>query len=501
MVRSREQAPRSSGLERAGRGLALAGLAALLALAGLRLARKPCVGVADNLDYWRVARPAGIEVESERRREHHVVCSFPLAEADLLGGFSSAAAVAAFSRHVGWGLDRPAGSFDLRQLGLLYWAAAAVVLAGAVAAGLPPWLALLIAWVGLDPGFLLFFNSLYADPALVLGLLGTVAFLAVARLGGEPDDPLRRRLALAVVLCCAALAGFSKMQYSTFPLVLLACCSLALLLRRRRPDRFELAFLVLLASLAAAAPWHFFRGGGPRFLAANNYNAVYGGIARVASDPAAALAALGIPEEHRARPPGNFFADRAAGDPVLPHLRRLSRLRLAGLYLRDPGALLETAGRIEATIWRVRTHPRETWSREESALRSRPYATPEQFSVWRGRLLGRLPGARTVALLALATAVLAFRAWRREWTSRATVWLFLLLWTASQMAVAVLGEGFVNLHQHLVGSRLGFDLLLVLLLGEALRSLARAALAALRRRAARGASTAPREPGPTPAPG
>jgi hypothetical protein len=51
--------------------------------------------------------------------------------------------------------------------------------------------------------------------------------------------------------------------------------------------------------------------------------------------------------------------------------------------------------------------------------------------------------------------------------------LFLVLWTSSQFAVVILGDGLVSLKQHLVGARLGLDLLLILLLFELGSALAR----------------------------
>ena len=66
---------------------------------------------------------------------------------------------------------------------------------------------------------------------------------------------------------------------------------------------------------------------------------------------------------------------------------------------------------------------------------------------------------------------LGYRAVRGGWKSADTVWLFLVLWVTSQAAIAVLGEGFVNLHQHLLGARFAFDLLLVLVLASILAAL------------------------------
>jgi hypothetical protein len=440
---------------------ALLALLLLVAVQAARLlARDPCVGVADNRDYWRVARPAGIEVEAQprHRQGRFVICTYPKTEPRLGSLFSSAALVAWTARPLRFGLAVPAGEFDLRQAGLLYGALAAALLAAALALGLSAIRALLFAWVLADPGFLLFFNSLYADPALLLGLLGVVCLLPL------PLETRRARWAIpALLIFCALLAGASKMQYSVLPGLLLAACLAGLLFERKRPDRAGLALLGLLAVAAVAAPANFFWGSGPRFLDANAYDAVYSGIARVASDPDAALAELGIPAEFRSRPAKSFFAERIGhDDPVLPSLRKLSRLRLAALYLRDPEARKETAARLARLLEKQETNPRGNYTREESGGEPRGYETPWQLSVWRGRIFGGLPAYTLWLFLAAMLGALLWRAARRRWTDEDTLALFLVLWVIGQSAIGVLGDGLATLEQHLLGARLGLDLLLVL---------------------------------------
>jgi hypothetical protein len=455
--------PRLAPLARYARYAALALLLLVIVQAARLLARDPCVGVADNRDYWRVARPAGIEVEAQprHRQGRFVICTYPKTEPRLGSLFSSAALVAWTARPLRWGLAVADGEIDLRQVGLLYGALSLALLAAALALGLPPLRALLFAWVLADPGFLLFFNSLYADPALLLGLLGVVCLLPL------PPPPIAGRRARwavsALLVLCALLAGASKMQYSVFPGLLLAACLAGLLLERRRPDRTGLVFLGLLAVAAMAAPANFFWGSGPRFLDANAYDAVYSGIAQVASDPDAALAELGIPAEYRARPAKSFFAERIGhDDPVLPSLRKLSRLRLAALYLRDPEARTETAARIARLLEKQDTHPRGTYTREESGSQPRGYETPWQFAAWRGRIFGGLAAYTLWIFLAALLGVLIWRAASRRWNAEDTLALFLVLWVISQSAIGVLGDGLATLEQHLLGARLGLDLLLVL---------------------------------------
>lgn len=455
--------PRLAKLAPIARYAALALLLLVAVQAARLLARDPCVGVADNRDYWRVAQPAGIEVEAQprHRQGRFVICSYPETAPRLGSLFSSAALLAWTARPLGWGLAIPAGEFDLRQVGLLYGALTLALLAAALALGLPAPRALLFAWVLADPGFLLFFNSLYADPALLLGLLGVVCLLPLT---AGTRRARRERFAIpALLVLCALLAGASKMQYSVLPGLLLAACLAGLLLERRRPDRSGLVFLGLLAVAAVAAPANFFWGSGPRFLDANAYDAVYSGIAQVAGDPDAALAELGIPAELRSRPAKNFFAGRIGhDDPALPYLRKLSRLRLAALYLRDPEARTETAGKIARLLEKQETNPRGNYTREESGGGPRGYETPWQFAVWRGRIFGGLPAYTLGLFLAAVAGALIWRAARRRWTGEDTLALFLVLWVISQSAIGVLGDGLATLEQHLLGARLGLDLLLVL---------------------------------------
>lgn len=455
-------------LRRVGRFLALAGILLLFAKSGLLLARDPCRGVADNRDYWRVARPAGIKVERQKRGGAYVVCSYPIGESKLASGFSSSALLARLGSHFDWGLDVPPGRFDLRQIGLLYWLFSVVLVIGAVLLGLPVFLALLFAWVLADPGFVLFFNSLYADPTLIVALTGLAALMPLASFERVREDPgsRRHRFLLILLWMLASAASSSKLQFSPFALALAAAYGVAAWAYRKRPSTNQMLFLIALTIAGLAAPLHFFRGSGTRFLDANNYNAVYGGIARVASHRDRSLEFLGIPPEYRSRSTKDYFAAgvRQGDQGVVRSLRHLSRLRLAWTYLRDPGALFRTATAIEGIFQKVRTHPRGTYTQLESPGRTRADRTLEPYSFWRAKLLRSLPSQFVWMVLVITTSVLVVRGARRSWNPICTLLLFLTIWVTSQMAVAILGEGFVNLHQHLVGARLGFDLMLVTLL-------------------------------------
>lgn len=447
---------------------ALLVLGSLLAWAAWLLSRDPCVGVADNLDYWRVGRPAGIDVRPPEEPGGYVVCTYPLATGDLGRLPSAPAAIAWLVRHL-------AGSreFDLRSLGLAYLFASVVLVVVALAAGRPTAAVLGAVWVAVDPGFLLFYNSLYADPCLILGLLGVVLFLPATAIASTGSTP-RARWATWALIPCAAVAGLSKMQYSSFPTVLLLICIVALALRRRRPGFGELAFCAALAGLAVGAWWHFARGSGPRFIAANDYDAVFSGIAVLAHEPAVALDRLGVPAQARSLAGGTYFdADPGERAVAAESLRALSRWRLGWLYARDPEAVLRAARRAARELWKTGTNPRGNYTREESGGDPRMYRVPFQFALWRTRLLGWLPAWTVWVFLGALAVWLLVAAWRPAWTAVDSLTLLLLLWVPGQSAVAILGDGLVSLHQHLLGARLALDLLIVLTAIRGLEAVAR----------------------------
>jgi hypothetical protein len=123
----------------------------------------------------------------------------------------------------------------------------------------------------------------------------------------------------------------------------------------------------------------------------------------------------------------------------------------------------------------IASHPRGVYPRQENDRHAvkRIYGESWQFSnLTRIAYNGWRP-AILLLLLAPAAWILA-AAVRGGWSAGSATMLFLLLWFFSQCALAVLGEGFINLHQHLVGARLALDFLLVVFLVEVGSALAQA---------------------------
>jgi hypothetical protein len=463
---------------------------ALLAFAAFTLWREPCLGVADNGDWWRVMRPAGIDHEvAPRRPGGFVHCELTLFDGDLATGLSSPALVAWASKDLRPVFAASPGRFDLRQIGVLYLFLVAVLVAWALAGGagrrVSPWLVAGWCYVLFDPGYLLFFNSFYADPALLVAVFGLSIWLVKdggvatpeqeATAAAETDGSRSVGIAVSIAIgtALASLGGGSKMQYVLLPAAaLFAVASLGWTsrppasapLHRSRAVAIVLASLVILA---LALPWHFFHGPAPRFLSVNNYHAVFAGLLQVTGEPERALRELGVPEEHADLPRRDVWSGRVPLDhPVHASLTDLSRVHLLALYLREPSAVGATVVRIDGALAGRVPHQRGTYAREAGRRRWAQYEVRWGFSRLRAAFSWLRPWW-LAALLALAGLLWRLARDRSAWAGRHAAALFLLLFTGSSAVVAVLGDGFVALDQHLLGTRFALDLLLVLVLHEA----------------------------------
>lgn len=452
---------KAAGLQRWISALACVGIVFLFGFGLRTLTAEPCVGVADNLDYWRVMRPAGIRhVEPLEQPGVFVRCIFEVEEADFTTLASSSALLA-------WLAKGFSTSVDLQQLGVLYLVLLGALWITGLLAGLSPLLLLALCWVFFDPGYFLFFNSFYAEPTLFLALSGLVIWLM--RWGAKPWDlwsldRVRRIAWIGLLLGLTAMGGGSKMQFVPLPAVVLGALAVPFIRARRRPTRNTIIAAVLLLSLAVAIPWHFFRGTGARFPEANNYHAVYAGILKVSQDPQSVLQALGIPTEYWDLPRRDIFSTRVSSEhPVHESLANLSRARLASLYLADPSAIGSTLTIVRNKLTLPAPHTRGNFPRIESGDRKQRFSVPWQFSRLRARLLRPWPTSIWF-VSGIGVIWIGWLLWKNELTPAAVTVLFLLAWMFTQIAVSVLGDGFVALEQHLLSARLAFDFALCVLI-------------------------------------
>jgi hypothetical protein len=452
------------------------GLLLLFAFAFHTLLRAPCLGVADIDDFWRVMRPAGIEhIKPLVKKGRFVICTFKTGRAHLASGTSSATMMAWSAKHFGWGLRPGPGLMDLRQMGRVCLLMVLCIVIASLAARASPLLLSLMLYVLVDPGYLLFFNSFYADAAFFIALFGITLWFErygdLSRGFWELDD-LRWAGVVAGLLGLVLLGGASKMQYVLLPAFVTIGLTAPLVINGRKSPIRATSVSLVLALLSVAMPLLFFFGPAPRFLEANNYHAVYGGIVQVASDPDGVLRDLGIPRRYWQLPRTDYWtAGVADSHPVHRHLRHLSRIQLLRHYVSDPGAVRVVLAEIEAAMALVETDPRGHYVRDATHRRKTTFKTWWQFSRIHGAVYRAWPAVIWLILGVGGTwGATALLGGRRNGPKAAA--LFLTLWAASQFVVIVLGEGLVNLRAHLVGTRLALDLLLILIIWDMTRSLA-----------------------------
>lgn len=425
-------------------GLAL--VVGLLLQGAHTLVAAPQRGMADNGDFWRVTSAAGLRspVSVGALRHRFVQPTYLRGTPSPDARFSSAGLVARAAAAWPMGLREP---FPLRRMGMLLLCLATALFALGAAQGAPLLVCAAVSWVLTDPGYLLFFNSFYADGVALLGVVGVAIVLCGTRPGGPSVG------ALVALVACAFAIAFSKQAHA--PVALLTGAAILCIGPARRSVRGPVV-ACLCGCLCAGGAYHFTRGSGHRFPHINNYNAVFAGIGVVASRPPQALAGLGIGRAHHDRAGSHYFQG-----PVPAALARdlggLSRLQLARTYLSDPVAVGRAAQRVQQRLAAERrflgNYP---YSRADPVPRI--HAPGWAFSRVRQALLPA-PGAFWLAWL--AAAVWAWRAGRRaRWAAGAWVAVGLLGITAAvESAVAVLGDGFFSLSRHLLMARFATDLM------------------------------------------
>lgn len=427
----------------------------LLAYGATQLLGRPLLGMADNGDFWRVTGPAGLEnPRGVGTPTHRFVQPFyRRVPPDDRVGHSSTSLIARWAMSLPGG--RP-GTFHVRRMGALLLGLTCILFAVAAlrsgGAALPTCVA--FAWVLMDPAYLLFFNSFYADAVALLGILGCATLLCVR--GAAPS-----RMTLGLLLLSAATVAWSKQAHVALALAL-AATLLAIGGTRRSPGNWIAAALSVLVTVGAA--FYFTRGPGPSFPQINNYNAVFAGIGPVSRDPERSLRTLDISPEWLDRV-GTHYFQQPVPHELARELESLSRPRLASLYATDPGALATVLGRAQQNL----SSPRRVLG-NYSYWRERPYRRIHRVPWSFGRLREALLRHPAVfwSWWFIVGAATAFFARRRKgttgpWAAATFLWLTVGLETAT----AILGDGLFALGGHLRVARFANDLLLALVLALA----------------------------------
>ncbi len=443
--------------------------ALLLVLDAVRLLWPPIVGLPDNGDFWRVMRPAGIRYLALPSQKF-VVPEFALVKPPLRH-LSSPALVAVVARGMPIGSARR-GFMDLRQVGAANWlllGAAAALFVGASPEGLV--VGLLLIWTLNDPGYLLYFNSFFADAVAFIGALGVVAWLV--RQGSSAVSPRQRaRLSLAVILF-SSLAAFAKESYAPMGMVAAAAVGVAVLRSPSRANRSAWALIFAMAGVAVLAPCYFVWGAGYRSPVDNRHDSVFMGIAVASEDTAATLAALGVPRE-KSYLKGKSVFD--VDEDELRVARKVSFGRIAVRYLHDPHAVRFAIGRVGEVLAMPFTNTAHDYTTVGPHAFPWVRSAPWQFGPFR-HLLVRQPWQVwawfTTGLVWIGAAIA-----RRRAGALVGVVAYLLGLFTTQIAVAVIGDGLRTLNRHLLLARLSLDWCILIVLF----SLVRAGFAAFERR-------------------
>jgi hypothetical protein len=353
-------------------------------------------------------------------------------------------------------------------MGLLYLTLVGGLMIASVIVGLPGIIVVCLLYVVVDPGYLLFFNSFYADPTMLVAMVGLVVWFH--RWGALPTPFwrlgwLRWAAWTGALIALVVLGGLAKMMYMGLPMVVLLVMAIPLVTNGRVAPRRAAALGTALLLLAILVPIHAYKELGPGLRWANNYHAVYGGIVPMSSHPDRVLRALDISEEYWDLPRRDVFSGETPHThPVHAELKDLSRLRLLGLYLADPAAASRMAGRVQDLLSTVASHPRGNLVRGHGGSKKKAtYETWWQYSKARAALFGSFPAALWL-LIAGTTLWLGESVRRGRWNNLKSSLLLLLVWALTQMIVVVLGEGFITMQQHLLSTRFALDLMLVLMI-------------------------------------
>ncbi len=448
-------------------GVALLTAVALFLWAVVLVLGTPVYGAPDRGDFYRVADLAGIGVPAVDPKHPVVHPDYALTGAPSLDRTTTTAALCAVvARPVRVVFGKDVDRFALHQLGLVYLVFAAAVLGGAVFAGVPSSLVLLLAWSLLDPTRLAYFNAFSTETPELIGIVGlTAAFVAL--------DPFARRTrrrmttteraAAAVLFALLTLAvGFSRAPAALVPLTVVGVVAgrfRRFAARPSTPKTTRVFFVGALgAALIAAVPVAYFAGGDvARFRSINAYHRVFLGIAAASRSPERTLDGLGIPATELPRVGTSYF-DTKVPDELARTLARVSSARVATSYLSEPAALAEALKRTGRSLAR---------GRNPGAYDAPPPAHRERLAGTQSSVHDAVFGALPPLVWIVALGGLGSAMFRREGPRSALVFLFATFVT--QIGIAVAGDGFYALGRHLIVARLTLDLIAVLVVWELLR--------------------------------
>ena len=319
-----------------------------LARAALLVSHDPALGYGDPSPWHRVAGCVGvapIPVTLDAQGRPRPAAGYHTAGLGAGGCYPSSAAVLAAPVVLVVGIasiasDEPEILVPLQAFGIFTLVLTAL-LALAVTLALRPHPGANIAHaivffvVIADPATTLWFNTLHAEPAAILGAYATVAACTVIAL--RQDDCPRFWWILGVGL---AMLGLAREQFGMLPLLLALIAAPVLLRRSRRRASGILAVAVVTAVLQFALDTPGEQGDRDRA------DAHAGLLASVSSNPAATLAILGLPARCADVSPSSWLAKPSPPSGECPEADGVALGPLAELAVAEPQTLLRAVSRV-----------------------------------------------------------------------------------------------------------------------------------------------------------
>jgi hypothetical protein len=279
------------------------------------------------------------------------------------------------------------GAFNLALFTLLVLAVAMALRAHPVASVVHAGLVfILIA----DPVATLWFNTLYAEPAALLGAYGAVAMTVVIILGGGASW-----LPWGLLGACLVALGFSREQFCYLPLALAALAAPALRLKSRR----RTWGLVIVAAVVAALQMVMAPLRPADVSPTNRVNAYLGVILASSGDEAETLARLGLPARCAAMSGATWSSRRGEVlETACPEAMSLSSFAFLKLVPAEPLTLLRAVSRVLPAAESI--VPGGVGISSEGAIRAVPDLPPRAMSFV--ALLSKTPA------MAFATIIVTF---------------------------------------------------------------------------------------------
>lgn len=422
-------------------------------------------GVADNSDFHRLLAWYGMDHRADGVREplfDYVDLRYErvIGQAPLQLGYPSSGLLFLTGARVAALLIGDDG-LDIRLSGLAHglgWLAAWGLLLVASRPLRPSvrWTFLgVLTLMTADGAYVAYLNTFYSEPASLVFLLATVA--AGLHLSFAPTP----RAALLL-----AAAGFglvaSKPQYAPVGIVLAGVLLLARPVRTRAVVAAALALVALPASSYLVLP--------ASLREANVYNSVFTGVLPHSTEPAEAVADLGLDPELAARGGSDFYSTGALDDAALraTFFGRVDHLDVALHLLSHPATLLRLVGAATARMVELRPENLGTALESRGLPPGTKSATYEAYSDGR-RALAPVSTPLLVAILTAGLAVPGLLLLRRRGAGGAI--------SLPALTLAVALGAWISIGTVLVGDGL-FELVKKLLLANALVDLLLAAGAA-----------------------